>query len=112
MKRTQQKRMTVEARIVRFMRLSRGISQSEAAKICHVSTAAIGHFEHGRMDITPARLEQFLTAYKYTSEEFEEYRAGKAIPVMSVRDECIGLLDRIDEVKLRAVHAVLASFVA
>ena len=104
--------MTVEAKIISFMRVSRGISQSEAAGMCRVSTAAIGHFEHGRMDITTARLEQFLAAYGYTPGEFEEDRAGKPIPVVSVKDECIGLLDRIDETKLRAVHAVLTSFVS
>ena len=64
------------------------------------------------MDISEERTEEFLKAYGYTREEFAEYLAGKSIPVTSVKDECVGLLDRIDETKLRAVHAVLVGFVS
>ncbi|MEK7691557.1 MAG: helix-turn-helix transcriptional regulator [Bdellovibrionota bacterium] len=110
MKRTQQKKITIEARIVRFMRLSRGISQSEAAKTCRVSPAAIGHLENGRMDMTPARIVQFLSTYKYTLGEFKEFRAGKPIPVLSIKEECLNLLDRLDENKLWAVHGLLVGF--
>lgn len=112
MKRSQQKRVTLDAKIVRYMRVSRGISQREAARKCCLSEAAIGHYEHGRMDVSAVRLEQFLKAYGYTREEFEEYRGGKQIPVVSVKDECVNLLNRIDEMKLRAVYAVLTSFVS
>lgn len=111
-KRSQERRITVQSKVVRFMRLSRKISQREAARQCHISEPAIGHYENGRMDISPARLEQFLKAYGYTRPEYDEYINGKPIPVISVRDECISLLGKIDETKLRAVYAVLASFTA
>jgi transcriptional regulator with XRE-family HTH domain len=111
-KRSQERRITVQSKVVRFLRLSRGISQREAARQCRISEPAIGHYENGRMDVSPARLEQFLRVYGYTRQEYDEYLGGKAIPVISVRDECVSLLGKIDEVKLRAVHAVLASFVA
>ena len=111
-KRSQEKKITAQCKIIRFMRVSRGISQREAGKKCDVSEQAIGHYENGRMDIAPTRLEKFLKVYGYTRQEFDEYVAGKPIPVISVRDECVSLLGRIDEVKLRAVHAVLASFVS
>jgi transcriptional regulator with XRE-family HTH domain len=111
-KRSQEKRITIQAKVIRFMRISRGISQREAAKKCSISEPAIGHYENGRMDISETRLEQFLTVYGYTKQEFNEYVGGKPIPILSVRDECVSLLGRIDEVKLRAVHAVLASFVS
>lgn len=110
-KRSQEKKITVQCKIIRFMRISRGISQREAARQCNISEPAIGHYENGRMDISPIRLEHFLSIYGYTRQEFDEYLGGKPIPIISVRDECIGLLDRIDETKLRAVHAVLVSFV-
>ena len=109
-KRSQERRITVQSKVVRFMRVSRGISQREAARKSDISEPAIGHYENGRMDISPARLEQFLCVYGFTRGEYEEYMNGKPIPVMSVRDDCIGLLGRIDETKLRAVHAVLTSF--
>ncbi len=111
-KRSQEKRITVQSKVIRYMRLSRGISQREAARECGISEAAIGHYENGRMDISEARLADFLRAYGYSRREFDEYVYGKPLPVISVRDECIGLLGRIDETKLRAVHAVLVSFVS
>lgn len=112
MKRSQQKRVTLDAKIVRYMRVSRGISQREASRKCSLSEAAIGHYEHGRMEVSAIRLAQFLKAYGYTMEEFEEYKSGKPIPVVSVKDECVNLLNRIDDQKLRAVYGVLTSFVA
>ncbi len=112
MKRSQEKRITLLTKVIRFMRISRGISQKEAAKRCGLSEQAIGHYEHGRMAISPVRLTAFLDAYGFTLRELDEYLAGKPIPVVSVKDECVLLLDRIDETKLRAVHALLASFLS
>ena len=106
------KKPTIEAKTLRYMRLSRNMSQRDVAKKFNLSVAAIGHFEHGRVDLNLSRIDQFLALYSYTKEEFEEYQAGKPIPVLSVKDECIALLEQIDEVKLRAVHAVLTSFVS
>lgn len=94
------------------MRLSRGISQKRVADACRCSEASIGHYETGRMDISAARLESFVRYYGYTMAEFGEYMAGKAIPIISIKDECICLLDRIGEAKLRDVHAVLEGFVS
>ena len=54
------------------MRISRGVSQREAARQCGVSEQAIGHYENGRMDISSARMEQCLRVYAYTREEFDE----------------------------------------
>lgn len=110
-KRSCEKRITLASKIVRYMRISRGISQRESARRCDVSEQAIGHYEQGRMDISPARLDQFLAAYNYTKEEFAEYLNGKPVPI-DLKEDCISLLNRIDENKLRAVHAVLISFVS
>ena len=111
-KRSQEKRITVQCKTLRFMRGARKISQKEAARRCSVSEQAIGHYENGRMDISPMRLEQFLRVYGFTRFEYEEYVNGKPIPVLSVREDCVNILGRIDENKLRAVHAVLVSFVS
>ena len=72
-KRSQQKLITKEATVFKFMRLSRGISQSKAAQECGISVAAIGHYENGRMEISEDREEQFLEIYRYTSKEYKEY---------------------------------------
>lgn len=64
------------------------------------------------MDIPEERVGQFVGLYGYSMQEFHGYLSGAPIPVLSLKDECINLLDRIDEPKLRAVHAVLVGFVS
>jgi DNA-binding transcriptional regulator YiaG len=77
-KRSQEKRITRQCQVIRFMRVSRRISQRKAAIGCRISEQAIGHYENGRMDIAPARLERFLKLYGYSRAEFSEYLNGKA----------------------------------
>ncbi len=113
MKRSQQKIITTKSKIIRFMRISKKVSQPAAAKAAGCSAQAIGHYENGRMDIPEARLKRLLACYGYGVEEFHEYVSGKPIPVVSTMDECLQLLNRIhNEEKLRAVHTILKSFVS
>jgi transcriptional regulator with XRE-family HTH domain len=110
-KRSQQKIITIKSRAIRYMRISKGITQSAAAKAAGCSKQAIGHYETGRMDIPRARLSRLIEAYGYTEAEFDQYLQGKAIPILKVKDECIVLLDRIaTEEKLLAVLTILKSF--
>jgi hypothetical protein len=37
---------------------------------------------------------------------------GKQLPVLSLRDECEQIIQRLDSSKLKTVHAVLISFVS
>ncbi|MBK9321364.1 MAG: helix-turn-helix transcriptional regulator [Bdellovibrionaceae bacterium] len=86
------------------MRISKKISQPDAARAAGCSPQAIGHYENGRMDVPDNRLRSLLTLYDFTFEEFSEYLNGKAIPMVNVKDECLQLLDQIrSEEKLRAV---------
>lgn len=40
-----------------------------------------------------------------------KYLGGKPLPVLSLKDECYSLIDRLDDAKLHAVHALLKSFI-
>ncbi|MDZ4677936.1 MAG: helix-turn-helix transcriptional regulator [Oligoflexia bacterium] len=93
------------------MRLSRSVSQERAALMIGCSESAIGHYETGRMDISELRLKQFLKTYRYGKDDFDEYMNGRPIPI-SLKDECVGLLNKLDETKLKAVHSVLLGFTA
>jgi len=111
MKRSQQKRITLKSKVIRYMRVSKRIAQSRAALAADCSEAAIGHYETGRMGISEERLTKLIKFYGYSFEDFQEFLKGKPLPVISLKDECVSLLDHIDDTKLRAVHAVLTSFV-
>ncbi len=111
MKRSQQKIITEKSKILRFMRISKKISQEAAAKAAGCSDAAIGHYENGRMDIPDIRLRLLIEAYGYSYDELMEYLNGKPIPIVDVRDDCLRLLSQIiNEDKLRAIHVILKNF--
>ncbi len=113
MKRSQQKIITIKSKIIRFMRIPKKISQPEAAHKASCSPQAIGHYENGRMEIPDSRLKCLLEFYGFSDSEFQEYFNGKPIPIVSIKDECILLIDQIpNEEKLRAVHTILKSFVS
>ncbi|MBU6374373.1 MAG: helix-turn-helix domain-containing protein [Bdellovibrionales bacterium] len=107
-----EKKVTLIAKTLRYMRLSRGVSQDKAAKHLGLSKASIGHFEHGRVDLTDERIETFLALYEYSMKDFKEFLDGKPIPVLDLKYECLMLLEKIDETKLRTVHSVLLGFVS
>lgn len=110
MKRSQKKIITRISKILRYMRVSKRISMREAGRLCNLSDSAICHYEHGRMEISEQRIQQIVETYGYSMADFQAFVDGKEIPVLSIKDECIGLLDLIDEKKLRTVHAVLTGF--
>lgn len=111
-KRSNEKVITIHSKVIRFMRLSKRISQPSAAKAAGCSSQAIGHYENGRMEIPRSRAIRLVEHYGFQWEEFEEFTGGKPLPIIDLKDECYGLLDRIQsEEKLRAVHIILMSFV-
>jgi len=69
MKRTAIIRITLEARILRFMRTSRGMSMRKAGDLCGISDSAINHYEQGRMELSPQRIKQLVTTYSYSMKE-------------------------------------------
>jgi transcriptional regulator with XRE-family HTH domain len=110
MKRSQQKRITGDAKLIRHMRQSRGLSLKGAGRLIGISGSAIAHMEQGRFDISSARLRTLVQAYGYTLQEYLEFVDGKPIPV-SYRDECVAILRRLDDARLQAVHTLLVSFI-
>lgn len=110
MHRTAQKKITQTSKILRYMRMSKGMTQRKAAAECNLCHALINHYEQGRLDIPKHRLEQLVRLYGSSLDEFNAYLDGKPIPILNLKDECVGLLDRLNESKLRTVHAVLKGF--
>ncbi len=110
MKRSYIKRITRQSKIVRYMRAAKRISMRKAGELTNLSDSAINQYEHGRMDLSPERIEQLVVAYGYSMADFDTFMQGKEIPVLSLKDECVALLGMIDDRKLKTVHAVLSGF--
>ncbi len=88
-------------------------AKKDAARVAGCSEAAIGHYENGRMDIPESRARKLVAHYGFDWDDYLAFLAGKTLPVVSLKDECLGLLNRIQsEEKLRAVHTILSSFIS
>lgn len=111
MQRSYKQIYTLEGKILRYMRLARGLSMRKAGALVDLSDSAICHYEHGRMDLNPRKIRLFVAAYGFTMGEFNEFLAGNKPVPENLRDDCINLLNRIqDPVKLKAVHTILQGF--
>lgn len=110
-KRSQHKRTTKAAQILRFMRMSKGISMRAAGRLVDLSDSWISHIEQGRMDLDERKIMRLVAAYGFTRPEYEAMLSGAEVPYTSIKDECAALIDRIDAAKLKTVLAVLRGFV-
>jgi len=109
MKRSNQKRITKEAIILRHMRMEKGLSLNQAGRRVGITGSAIAHIEQGRMDVSRARIETLVEGYGYTLDDYFEYLDRKDAPI-HVRDECLSILRQLDDSRIQAVHAVLVNF--
>ena len=109
-RRTDQRVMTKEALILKYMRESRKLSVRKAAKVVGISDAKINHAENGRRDLTPDFILTVVTAYGYTYQDFLEFVTEKKEAPEHTLSECIEILRRLEVQKLRTVKTILQSF--
>ncbi len=109
-RRSAQKIMSKEAQVLKYLRESRKLSMTKAAKIVGVSEAKVNHAENGRMDLNPTWILKFLDGYGYSYAEFQKMVEGKLeIPEHNL-SECVEILKRLAPDKLRTVKTILQSF--
>jgi transcriptional regulator with XRE-family HTH domain len=105
-KRSQQKLITQEARVLRHMRISKRYSLTKAGKLVGISGSAISHLEHGRFELSRRRIETLIDAYGYSKEQYLEFFDGRDLPI-NYLDECIALLRTCNEDKLKMLFPLV-----
>ncbi len=110
MKRSNQKIQTTHSKILRFMRVSRGLSMRGAGKKMRLSSTTVNHVENGRMDLNDKLIGRFIKAYGYTLKEYNDYLKGKESIPFDFKEECISLIKSMDNTKLKAIHGLLSNF--
>ncbi len=110
MRRSGQKIITTHSKILRCMRISKGLSMRKAAAVINLSDATVNHVENGRMDVNDQLIARFVKAYGYTKNEYNDYLKGKIQIPTDFRNECISILKNIDKDKLKAIHGLLSNF--
>lgn len=82
----------------------------KASNVIGVSEATVNHCENGRKDLTPTLILNFLKAYGYSLEEFQNAVSGKLEIPENTLSECIEILKRLDPSKIKTIKTILQSF--
>lgn len=109
-RRSDKKIMTKEASLLKFMRESRHLSMRRVAPILGLSEATVNHSENGRRDLDEVLIKRFLKVYGYSWEQFNQMLSGEVEVPDHTRSECIDIINRLDDSKLKTVKAFLNTF--
>ncbi len=109
-RRCNHKVMTKEASVLKFMRESRNLSMRRAGNLLGVSDSTISHLENGRADLNPEIVTRLLHFFGYSYEQFISMSSGKIELPHSLRRECLEIIKRLDDEKLKTVRTILQSF--
>jgi transcriptional regulator with XRE-family HTH domain len=102
---TSKKKETNVPTVLRRMRESSELTMRQVGAMIGISHVAVSQFENRKLDLPDYRIEQLVKAYGYTMEEFDKIM-GRAI-VISPKDDCPAMIDRMDEEQLSAMRSVM-----
>jgi transcriptional regulator with XRE-family HTH domain len=92
--------------VMRRMRESAELTMRQVGAMIGVSHVAISQFENGKLELPDYRVEQLVKAYGFSMEEFNKIM-GKAAPVVSPKDDCFAMLDRLTEEQIALLRSVM-----
>ncbi len=107
-RRSYQKIITKECRVIKSMRRIKGISQDKASKLCGYSRPTIGHIENGRIELSIDRIKHIIHSYGYKFKDFEE-NMNKVELRDQIVDSCFDKINNLDDTKLDIVKNLLGS---
>ena len=81
--------------VLRRMRESAGLTMREVGAMIGVSHVAISQFENRKLDLPSYRIEQLVNAYGLSMADFNKI-LGRT-PVVSPKDDCHAMIDRIGD---------------
>jgi len=107
-RRSYQKIITKECKVLRSMRRLKKISQDKASRLCGYPRATIGHIENGRIELSKERIKHIVEAYGYKFSDFKE-NLNKEEMRDTIVDSCLEKIDQLDDSKLDIVKNLLKS---
>ena len=110
MKRSYIRKITIENKILRHLRIAKGLSLRDAGRIFGISGSAINHLEHGRMDIPENRVEQMVIGYGFTMDDYQCFKLGEKPVPINLQDEAIVIIRKLNSTQLEAVYGLLKSY--
>lgn len=108
-RRSYQKVISKEVRVLKIMRQIKKISQDQASALCGYSRPTIGHIENGRIELPDSRIRHIVLSYGLEMNYFYELMKEEIL-----RDEllqvCVDKIKQLPEEKLKIVSSLLKSF--
>ena len=105
-RRSYQKIITKEVRVLKILRQMKKLSQAKASSLCGYSRPTIGHIEQGRIEIDRERIEHIVRAYGFDVREFDQMMSEEVL-----RDElltkCVQRIESLSPEKLRLINSLL-----
>ncbi len=108
-KRSNEKRITRGARVLRFLREQSKLSIRNAAKKADLSMSLLAHLEQGRTGILSYHIEKLVSVYGSTFQTYQMFETGKVALPQDLRLECLEIVRAMSLEQLRTVHPVLES---
>lgn len=103
------KKITKEALVLKYMRESRKLSMRKAAIKLKISEPQINHAENGRKDLRPEFIMQMCSGYDYSYKDFLDFVSNKKEAPEALLSECIATLKRLKFEKLKTIKTILDS---
>lgn len=108
-KRSNQKRINTQTRVLKFLRQQAKLSIRKAARASGVGEGVINHLETGRIQIHSRHLEKLLPAYKVPMQTYEMFASGTVALPQDIRSECLEIVRGMSMDQLRTALPVLNS---
>ena len=100
--------VTKEVRVIRALRLRKGISQYQASRLCGYVPGGFGHIEVGRINLTSERIDHILSCLGCTREDFNELMGASKLRDEMI-EECKKCLGALNDTKLESALTVLTA---
>lgn len=105
MKRSAKEKNAQEYILLRRMRESAELTMRQVGGMIGVSHVTISQFENGKLELPRYRIEQLVTAYGLSMDDFNKI-LGRP-PVIGLKDDCHAMIDRMSEDQLVTLRGLL-----
>lgn len=100
--------MTIEAKVLRELRIQSGLSMRKAGTLIGCTDSYISHIENGRTDVPSGdRLNKFLAAYGDIKQKSFYERVRRFSETVDPKQELIDLIASISEDKVKVAIQIL-----
>lgn len=108
-RRNYKKLITKDVKTLKVLRKLKGLTQAEANRLCGYCRTSINHIENGRVELPRARIAHIVKSYGYTMEDFAYHKNSDQF-VTDIQEDCIKIIQALDETKIKAVYPLLKTF--